>query len=81
MSSVCFRCGERNPASVHTCSPQQHERSWVQLELPLEPPRPWHGLPEERKISLATNFPWNPQQHHVLTLIDTVEAELREKNA
>ena len=46
----CERCGEVNPAEIHTCSPQ--EPLWIRnkegkLELHAPPQREWQGLTDE----------------------------------
>ena len=60
----CPRCGEVNPAEIHTCSPQ---REWVGLTVE-EIKEMLYGLHGDDRTPM-------------LTLVNVVEAKLKEKNA
>lgn len=61
----CERCGEVNPAEIHTCTPKQRE---------------WQGLTEEEIIRLRHLYDptahWSLDM-----FARAIEAKLREKNA
>jgi hypothetical protein len=87
----CERCGEVNPAEIHTCSPQepQPEPEWVTwLDCLLtgvcaaeghsiqKLQREWQGLTDEEK--LIVNQMWN--MVGVDGSIKAIETRLKEKN-
>ena len=74
----CERCGEKNPAEIHTCSPQ--EPLWIRnregkLELHAPPQREWKGLTDEEAEQIVDDY-W----HDVDMFIEAIEAKLKEKN-
>ena len=81
----CERCGEKNPAEIHTCSPQ--EPLWIRnregkLELHAPPQREWQGLTdEERNACLVEADPCEALlEHEAWQLMVDIEARLKEKN-
>ena len=86
----CARCGEVNPAEIHTCTPREPEPvawwnkdesglSFKQLRgdwQPLYTKREWQGLTDEDKHYL--NEVLNLQGR--FPIIDAIEAKLKEKN-
>ena len=83
--SQCERCGEKNPAEIHTCSPQ--EPLWIRnregkLELHAPPQREWQGLTdEERNACLVEADPCEALlEHEAWQLMVDIEARLKEKN-
>ena len=88
--SQCDRCGEVNPAEIHTCSPQEpvawmHD-SHVGFNVPLytaPPQREWQGLTENEIKHLwyeacQTNLELTSQL--IVHLARNIEAKLKEKN-
>lgn len=64
----CPRCGEVNPAEIHTCSPQV-----------AQPEREWVGLTDKEMDYLWGITP--PEHQDRFGLARAVEAKLKEKNA
>ena len=89
--SQCDRCGEVNPAEIHTCSPQEpvawmHD-SHVGFNVPLytaPPQREWQGLTDETEIkhcwyeACQTDLELTSQL--VVYFARAIEAKLKEKN-
>ena len=65
----CERCGEVNPAEIHTCTPKQRE---------------WVGLTDEEIFNQADDFGsfqyGDAQGHKRLEYARAIEAMLKEKN-
>ena len=63
----CDRCGENNPAEIHTCSPQ----------------REWQGLTEDDALQLLPVMPYeyDVDVEMILKFAEAIEAKLKEKNA
>ena len=82
--SQCERCGEVNPAEIHTCSPQ--EPLWIRnregkLELHAPPQREWQGLTEDevaQAMYRADAIFTGPMQ---FKFAKEIEAALKAKNA
>ena len=82
----CERCGEKNPAEIHTCSPQ--EPLWIRnregkLELHAPPQREWQGLTDEEILEFEIwlddeeeKHGWNPPAD----IVKYIEAKLKAKN-
>jgi hypothetical protein len=60
----CDRCGEVNPAEIHTCSPQ----------------REWQGLTDEEIKEIVGPWGSLPISGYTRKLFDQIEAKLKEKN-
>jgi hypothetical protein len=87
----CKRCGEVNPAEIHTCTPQKPV-AWMRSDkghidfhkhpdyIPLyaaPPQREWKGLTDE-EIMDACSAVW---ASHPIEVGRVVEAKLKEKNS
>jgi hypothetical protein len=87
--SVCERCGEVNPAEIHTCSPQEPQIKQRTGDCLLtgvcaaeghhiqKPRREWVGLTDE-EIMDACSAVW---ASHPIEVGRVVEAKLKEKNS
>jgi len=80
MTMKCDRCGEVNPAEIHTCSPQEQEPLWIRnregkLELHAPPQREWQGLTDAEAEQIVDDY-W----HDVDMFIEAIESKLKEKN-
>jgi hypothetical protein len=62
----CERCGEVNPAEIHTCTPQ----------------REWQGLTEDDAIGLLPNvgYEYEVDIEVILEFAKAIEDALRRKN-
>ena len=76
----CKRCGEINPAEIHTCSPEPQVNGWP-LYSGL-PQREWQGLTDDQMFAVlvsvdetAVRFPDGFRQ-----FAKAIEAKLKEKN-
>jgi hypothetical protein len=65
--TTCERCGEVNPAEIHTCTPK----------------REWHGLTEDDAISLlpVVDYEYEVDIEIILEFAKNIEAKLKQKNA
>ena len=85
----CNRCGEVNPAEIHTCSPNYVDRrQWKYDPMTGEPlvdgwplysglpQREWQGLTDEEAEHIYAEY-WND----VAMFIEAIEAKLKEKNS
>jgi hypothetical protein len=63
----CERCGEVNPAEIHTCTPQ----------------REWQGLTEDDAIGLLPNlgYEYEVDIEVILEFAKAIEDALRRKNS
>ncbi len=63
----CKRCGEVNPAEIHTCTPQ----------------REWQGLTEDDAIGLLPNlgYEYEVDIEVILEFAKAIEDALRRKNS
>ena len=79
--SQCERCGEVNPAEIHTCSPQVCCQEYETCTRPCTPrgreqtKREWQGLTDEEAEHIYAEY-WND----VAMFIEAIEAKLKEKN-
>lgn len=82
MVSQCTRCGEVNPAEIHTCTPL--DPLLEALRVPdyskagfgfASPQREWVGLTDEDRIDCETKAKGNYRNHSLF-----VEQALKEKN-
>jgi hypothetical protein len=71
-TNKCERCGEVNPAEIHTCTPEPMIDGWP-LYSGL-PQRKWVGLTEEEKTFIAWESNNGPH------CVELTEAKLKEKN-
>lgn len=60
----CERCGEANPAEIHTCSPQ----------------REWQGLTDDEIKEIVGPWGSLPVDGYTRKLFDQIEAKLKDKN-
>jgi hypothetical protein len=82
--TTCERCGESNPAEIHTCTPKSEEccaecgkkssDGWALYCVKCSE-REWQGLTDEEMQHIYTNA---AGVRHAMCL---VEAKLKEKNA
>ena len=61
----CERCGEVNPAEIHTCTPK----------------REWQGLTDDEIKEIVGAWGSLPIDGYTRKLFDQIEAKLKEKNA
>ena len=71
----CERCGEVNPAEIHTCTPL--DPLLEALRVP-EKKREWVGLPNDEVLERANKFR-DPETY--LRGVLWAEAKLKEKNS
>lgn len=85
----CQRCGEVNPAEIHTCTPKQEEgcagcgkkasEGWALYCVKCsEPVREWVGLTDEE--CLQNPYCAGENDAEVIQLARAIEAKLKEKN-
>jgi hypothetical protein len=84
MTMKCDRCGEVNPAEIHTCTPKEQEPLWIRnregkLELHAPPQRKWQGLTDEEIKKLHHVIDWT-NAHTYVNFARAIEAKLKEKN-
>ena len=60
----CARCGEVNPAEIHTCTPK----------------REWQGLTDDEIKEIVGGWKALPIAGYTRKLFDQIEAKLKEKN-
>ncbi len=92
--TTCERCGESNPAEIHTCTPKSEEGcaecgkkssdGWALYCVKCSE-REWHGLTDE-EVSEAYNVNYDIYKEHVeyvdfVLIYRAIEAKLKEKNA
>ncbi len=83
--SQCERCGEVNPAEIHTCTPQVCCQEYETCTRPCTPrgreqtKREWQGLTDEEIMSLLPGAVRLPPGW--VDTVRAIEAKLKEKNA
>ena len=83
--TTCERCGEINPAEIHTCTPKREEGcaecgkkssdGWALYCVKCSE-REWQGLTDE-EIDKAL---WENESNYLPDIIRIAEAKLKEKN-
>ena len=73
----CNRCGETNPAEIHTCTPL--DPLLEALRVP-EKKREWVGLTEEEIRNIATQGRTDFSRPAYEEYYIAIEAKLKEKN-
>jgi len=83
--TTCERCGEVNPAEIHTCTPKSEEGcaecgkkssdGWALYCVKCSE-REWQGLTDE-EAEILIDAHWED----LLMLIELIEAKLKQKNA
>jgi hypothetical protein len=80
--SQCERCGEVNPAEIHTCTPQVCCQEYETCTRPCTPrgreqtKRKWQGLTDED----VWEIPSYDQTSRMYRFARAIEAKLKEKN-
>jgi hypothetical protein len=83
-ASQCERCGEVNPAEIHTCTPQVCCQEYETCTRPCTPrgreqtKREWQGLTDEDKKAIYEQA--DIEGWHDRPLLEAVETKLKEKN-
>jgi len=81
--SQCERCGEVNPAEIHTCTPQVCCQEYETCTRPCTPrgreqtKREWQGLTDEE----VWEIPSYDQTSRMYRFARAIEAKLKEKNS
>jgi len=70
----CERCGEVNPAEIHTCTPNYVDRRQWKYD-PMTGKKLWQGLTDAEAEQIVDDY-W----HDVDMFIEAIEAKLKEKN-
>ena len=90
--TTCERCGEVNPAEIHTCTPKSEEGcaecgkkssdGWALYCVKCSE-REWHGLTEDDAISLlpVVDYEYEVDIEIILEFAKNIEAKLKQKNA
>jgi hypothetical protein len=86
--TTCERCGEKNPAEIHTCTPKGEEGcaecgkkssdGWALYCVKCSE-REWQGLTDEEKKAIYEKA--DAENWHDQPLLEAVEAKLKQKNA
>ena len=74
MTMKCDRCGEVEPAEIHTCSPDYVDRRQWKYD-PMTGKKLWQGLTADERIDCEKAAKGN-----YFDLLDEHEAKLKEKN-
>jgi len=85
----CARCGEKNPAEIHTCTPKSEEGcaecgkkssdGWALYCVKCSE-REWQGLTDDEIKEIVGGWKALPIAGYTRKLFDQIEAKLKEKN-
>ena len=80
----CERCGEVNPAEIHTCTPQDMWMNVVKVgkyNIPAPSPQDWNVSPQREWQGLTDKEIEDCLEMSIHGTCRAIEAKLKEKNS